>query len=195
MGRFQNTRQPDWNWWGELWAQPKGILQTLGLSSEQSVADVGSGNGYFTLPIAELVGDASVYAIDVDEDLLRKLSTTAELRGLSNINCIHDDARNLANVLPEPVDVVLIANTFHGVENKDAFVQQAYESLQPGGQLIIVNWHDLPKEETTVAGQARGPPEEFRMSPEETHKIVAEIFEDLEEIDLPPYHYAIIGNQ
>lgn len=195
MSRFQNTRQPDWDWWEELWPNPKDTLRTVGLSSGQSVADIGSGNGYFTFPAAELVDGAPVYAIDVDEELLAELSATADTRGLTNINDIHGDARNLTDILPEPVDVVFIANTFHGVEDKVEFTKQAYQSLRPDGRFIIVNWRDLPKEETTVAGTARGPPEELRMSVSGTHEILAEAFEDIHEVDLPPYHYALIGER
>lgn len=195
MSRFQNTRQPDWDWWGELWSNPKDMLRTLGLSSEQSVADIGSGNGYFTLPAAELVDDASVYAIDVDTELLAELSTVAQTHGLTNINAIHGDARHLTDVLPEPVDVVMIANTFHGVEDKVGFTKQVFQSLRPNGRFIIVNWRDLPKEETTVAGTARGPPEELRMSVTETHEVIAEVFDEIQEVDLPPYHYALIGKR
>lgn len=194
MSRFQNTRQPDWDWWEELWSNPKDMLRTLGLSSGQSIADIGSGNGYFTFPAAELVDGAPVYAIDVDEELLAELSSTANARGLTNINNIHGDARNLADVLPKSVDVVLIANTFHGVEDKVRFTKQVHQSLHPNGRFIIVNWYDLPKEETTVAGTARGPPEELRMSIRETHEIMAEAFEDIREVDLPQYHYALIGS-
>lgn len=195
MSRFQNTRQPDWDWWEELWPNPKDVLRTVGLSSGQSVADIGSGNGYFTFPAAKLVDNSPVYAIDVDEGLLAELSATANTRGLTNINTIHGDARNLTDVLPEPVDVVLVANTFHGVEDKVGFTKQVYQSLRPNGRFIIVNWRDLPKEETTVAGTARGPPEELRISVGEAHEIMAEAFEDIQEVDLPPYHYALIGER
>jgi ubiquinone/menaquinone biosynthesis C-methylase UbiE len=195
MSRFQNTHQPDWDWWEELWSKPRETLRTLGLSSGQSVADIGSGNGYFTLPAAELVDSASVYAVDVDEDLLAELSATAEAQGRSNINCIHGDARNLTDVLPEPVDVVIVANTFHGVEETVEFTKQAYQSLLPEGRFVIINWRDLPKEETTIAGEERGPPEELRMSIAETRGIMAEAFEQIEEADLPPYHYALIGKR
>jgi ubiquinone/menaquinone biosynthesis C-methylase UbiE len=195
MSRFQNTRQPDWEWWEELWSNPTDMLQSCGISPGQSVADIGSGNGYFTLPAGKLVDDTPVYAIDVDKELLVELSTTAQTQGLTNINAIHADARNLTDVLPEPVDVVLIANTFHGVEDKVGFTKQVYQSLRPNGRFIIVNWRNLPKEETTVAGTARGPPKELRMSAIETREIIAEIFDDIQEVDLPPYHYALIGER
>lgn len=195
MKRFQNTRQPDQDWWEALWQDPTETLRVLGLSPGDSVADVGSGNGFFTLLAAELVDWAPVYAIDIDETLLAELSKRAETRGVANVSSVHGDARNLPDVVPEPVDVVLIANTFHGVEDRPAFVRQAYESLRPEGRLIVVNWRDLPRTETTVGGNERGPPEERRLSVEETREIIAEVFEAVEAIDLPPYHYAVLGKR
>jgi tRNA G46 methylase TrmB len=108
----------------------------LGLSSEHSVADIGSGNGYFTLPAAELVDDAPVYAINVDTELVADLSTIAQTHGFTNISAIHGDARNLTNVLPEPVEVVMIANTFHGVEDKVGFTEQVLQPLRPMDGLL-----------------------------------------------------------
>lgn len=195
MSRFPNTRQPDWDWWGELWDDPAGTLRTLGLSAGESIADVGSGNGFFTLPAAELVGDAPVYAVDVDEELLAELSGTARSRGRSNVTCIHGDARDLADVLPERVDVVLVANTFHGVDDGAGFAERAYRSLRPGGRFVVVNWRDLPPAETPVAGEPRGPPEALRTSVEETRAILSGVFESVREVDLPPHHYAVVGER
>lgn len=105
--------------------------------------------------------------------------------------------RNLAAVLPERVDVVLTANTFHGVEAKDVFVKPVYDSLRPGGQCVLVNWHDLLKAETPVAGRARGSPDELHPSVEKTHELIAKTFEVRKEIDLPtllrPHRDSIVG--
>ena len=193
MDRFQNTRQPDWEWWGELWSEPKQILKKVNIGVNQSVADVGSGNGYFTLPLAELVRPAPVYAVDIDGGLLEELDENAEKAGLSNIACLEGDARELVSYLPESVDVVLIANTFHGVEGPAVFAEQVYQSLTPDGRLIILNWHDRPKEETPIAGEPRGPPQELRLTPEETRDCISSVpFSNTKVVELPPYHYALI---
>ena len=193
MDRFQNTRQPDWGWWEELWPEPKQILETLTLTTNQSTADIGSGNGYFTLPLAEIVQPTPVYAIDIDSDLLNELSRKAEQANFSNIRCLEGDARELSSLLPEPVDTILIANTFHGVEEPAVFAEQAYQSLIPDGRLIILNWHDRPKEETPIAGQPRGPPQELRLTPKETEESISSVpFTHTNLVELPPYHYALI---
>lgn len=193
MDRFQNTRQPDWDWWSELWPTPETVLTQLGLEADEALADIGSGNGYFTLPAAELVAPAPVYAIDINANLLAELSETAADVGLSNIQCIEGDARVLESLLPESVEIVLITNTFHGIEEPATFATQAYQSLTPDGYLIIVNWHDRPKEETPVAGRPRGPPTELRVTPERTtEQVSAAPFTTTRLVDLPPHHYALI---
>lgn len=194
MDRFQSTRQPDHEWWNQLWPDPEQTLELLGIGPGTSLADVGCGDGFFTLPAARLIDEAPVYAIDINEELLEAVETAAAAERLANVETICDDARQLIDLLPELVDCILIANTFHGVENQLDLAEQAYRSLRPAGRFVIVNWHDLPREETTVADTERGPPETLRMSRADTREVlVSASFNRIEEIDLPPYHYALVG--
>jgi len=192
MDRFQNTRQPDWGWWGRLWPTPGATLQRLGVEPGETVAEVGSGNGYFALPAARITAPETVYAVDIDPALLAELVHVADQQGISNVETVEGDARALAQLLPEPVDIVLIANTFHGIDQVSPIVQQSFESLCPGGRFVLVNWQDLPRETTPIAGEPRGPPESLRLSADETERRVLDAADVTlrETIELPPYHYA-----
>lgn len=194
MDRFRNTRQPDWGWWGKLWPTPGWTLRQLGIAADDSVAEVGSGNGYFALPLARIVAPAPVYALDVDESLLAALTGLAERQGIENVTAVTGDARSLTTHLPEAVDTVLIANTFHGVEETGTVVRQAHESLADGGRFVVVNWRAVDRDRTLVAGEPRGPPTELRLSPADTDDAVldAAAFTHVRTIELPPYHYGAV---
>ncbi len=194
MDRFQNTGQPDWDWWSRLWPTPGATLRELGLESGESVAEVGCGSGYFALPAARIVEPEPVYAIDLDVSLLDELDDLAEQQDIENVVPIHGDARNLADVLPEPVTTLVVANTFHGVDDQSGLVEQAFRAIEPGGSLIVVNWHERPRETTTVGTEPRGPPTELRMTPKETEDAVLPVaaFEVDRRVELPPYHYAVV---
>lgn len=194
MGRFENTGQPDWDWWGKLWPTPGATLRRLGVESGQSAAEIGCGSGYFALPTARIADPEPVYALDLDETLLDELHRIADQQDIKNVVPIHGDARNLASVLPRSVDTLVVANTFHGVDDRHGFIEQAFDVIAPGGSLIIVNWHDQSRETTTVADEPRGPPTQVRMTPQQTEETVrsAEAFTLDEQIDLPPYHYALV---
>lgn len=194
MDRFQNTKQPDWGWWGRLWPAPGETLRDLGLAAGDSVVEIGCGNGYFAIPSARIVAPATVYALDLDAALLAELDTLADQQDIENLVTVEGDARNLADHLDEPVDVALLANTCHGIETIDPIVADVERVLADDGRFVVINWVDRPQEETTVGGEPRGPPTDLRLSPDETQAMV-EGASDLvltEQIDIPPYHYALV---
>lgn len=194
MDRFQNTRQPDWDWWGRLWPAPGETLREVGVKAGDTLAEVGSGNGYLALPAARITAPATVYAVDVDTSLLTELSHLADQQAIENIRTVDGDARELSQQLPEPVDVVVVANTFHGVDETTPLVREAVQSLRHGGRLVVINWKDVPRETTRITGEPRGPPTDLRLSAEDTARSVltaaAVSLEDT--VELPPYHYALV---
>ena len=195
MDRFRNTGQPDWDWWGRVWPTPGATLRTLGVASGDAVAEIGSGNGYFALPAARITDPGTVYAVDVDADLLAELDDLAVGQGIENIRPVEGDARDLATLLPERVDVALLLNAFHGVPEPEAFAAAVAEALAPNGRFVVVNWRDRPREETRIAGEPRGPPTDLRVSPAETREVVEGAGGDLRlarEVDLPPFHYGLV---
>jgi len=194
MERFRNTGQPDWDWWGRIWPTPGETLRRLGAAAGDRVAEVGCGNGYFALPAARIVDPASVYAVDLDASLLAELEGLADGQGIENVVPVRGDARDLAALLPEPVDVALLANAFHGVDDRAAFVAGVAGALAADGRFVVVNWRDRPREETAIGGEPRGPPTELRIGPEETRRAVEDA-SDLRlarEVDLPPFHYGLV---
>ncbi len=194
MDRFQNTGQPDWDWWSRIWPTPGETLRELGLATGDRVAEIGCGNGYFALPAARIVDPARVYAVDLDESLLAELDDLAAEHGLDTVVPIHGDARDLAEHLPEPVDFALLANAFHGIDDRAEFVDGVASALAADGRFVVVNWRDRPREETTIAGEPRGPPTDLRLSPDETERAVEDA-SDLtlvDAVDLPPFHYGLV---
>jgi SAM-dependent methyltransferase len=195
MDRFHNTRQPDWDWWGKLWPTPGETLRTLGLSTGDTLVEIGSGNGYFALPAARIVDPGTVYAVDIDASLVEELEHLATQQAIDTVVPVHGDARSLTDHVSESVDAALIANTFHGIEQPEDFVEEVVDVLADGGQFIVINWRDLPRETTTVAGEPRGPPSEFRLPPAEARAVIEDVADSLtpaEQIEIQPYHYALI---
>jgi len=59
---------PTAGWWEALWPDPSAVLSTVGLKAGMNVIDLCSGDGWFTLQIANIAHH--VVAIDIDADLL-----------------------------------------------------------------------------------------------------------------------------
>lgn len=94
-------------------------------------ADLGAGEGAFTLALADLVGpDAHIVAVDRDARALRALRGRVETR-------VADFTQPLE--LRE-LDGVLMANSLHFVREKEPVLRAVHEMLRPEGRLIVVEY-------------------------------------------------------
>lgn len=187
---------PDREWWSVLWPDPEGVVRELGVPRGEVSVDLCSGDGYFTAPLSRLADPSKVYALEMDPETVGQAREYLSAYGRGNCVVIEDDARNLGAHVPAPVGFVLIANTFHGIPDPDRknLISKVYEVLRPGGRFGIINWHPLPREQTPVLDEPRGPPTQMRMSLELTRAAVEQPVDfNLERVvELPPYHYGVV---
>ena len=185
---FPSTSMPAADWWKMLWPDPECVLRKLTLKPHMSVVDLCCGDGHFTEALVKMQR-ADVYALDIDREIL----TLAKARAGNSVHWIEADARDLPAYLPTLVDVVFMANTFHGVPEQTALARQVRKALKPGGLFMVVNWHVATPSETKVLGQPRGPRKDLRMTPVQVSKIVEPAGLELTQVaELPPYHYGVI---
>jgi arsenite methyltransferase len=116
------------------------VVEALGLKPGLKVADVGSGSGLFTRPIAKSVAPGIVYAVDIDGALLKIVEQSARDAGLGNVRTV------LATVespkLPEAVDLVFICDTLHHIANQGAYLKGLRAFLAPGGRVAVIDFRD-----------------------------------------------------
>ena len=138
-------------------------------------------------------GRAPRHAVDIDAKMLAHARTRLARDRISNCDYQLGDAYGLADYVPRPVNLVFMANSFHGVPDRARLAHIVGEALKSGGRFAIVNWHQLPREKTTVLGEPRGPSSELRLSPEQTVKAVETGgLKSTAVVDIPPYHYGAI---
>ena len=128
----------------------------MALHSGETIADVGAGTGYFSLPLAQAVGpQGKVYAVDAQEEMLSLLRQKLDEFTLSNVELIHAEADNTG--LPaSSCDLVFAANVWHEFEDHAAVLREFARVLKVDGQIAILDWRPdvLPE---------HGPPLEHRL--------------------------------
>jgi SAM-dependent methyltransferase len=190
-GFFQGTEMPDTVWWQALFPDPARVLTLAGLAPGMDAVDLCCGDGWFTLPMAKTA--RHVWAVDIDAKMLALASRRLAQNRLTNCDFQLGNACRLADHVPRPVDFVFMANSFHGVPDRERLAHTVGEVLNLRGHFAIINWHQLPREKTAVLGQPRGPASELRLSPEQTVKSVeAGGLKGTAIVDIPPYHYGAI---
>lgn len=124
------------------WQQPDRVVAALALVPGARVADLGAGGGYFTFRLADAVGPSGVvYAVDVDPDMLDYLRARAADEARANVVVVEaapDDPR-----LPDAgVDLVLVVDTYHHLEQRPAYFARAKRALAPGGRLAVIEFRE-----------------------------------------------------
>jgi len=138
--------------------QPGKLLRRLGLRSGNTLADVGSGPGFFTLPAAEIVGaEGLVYAADIQGEMLTAVRSRAAQEGLTNVKLVMT-SENSVPIPPESCDMVLLAFTLNEIDQHASFLHRLARLLKPNGKLVILEWekHEQPE----------GPPLVDRVAPD-----------------------------
>jgi ubiquinone/menaquinone biosynthesis C-methylase UbiE len=135
----------------DMWQLPDRVIAALNLKREQIVADIGAGTGYFSVRLAKSETAPKVYAADIEPSMVSYLRERAAKEGLTNVTAIQA-AADQPN-LPEPVDLILIVDTYHHIGDREAYFRRLAKSIKPGGRLVIIDFKsDSPE----------GPPKEFR---------------------------------
>ncbi len=143
----------------DAWQHPDLVVSALQLPRDAHVADVGSGTGYFAVRLAAVVPEGRVWGCDIEADMVRWLNDRARrehLRNLFSVLATPDDP-----MLPEPVDLVLVVDTYHHIADRTTYFGHLRSSLRPGGRVAIVDFRmDSPE----------GPPLHARVPPDEVRR-------------------------
>jgi len=121
------------------------VLDRLGVKPGMRVADVGAGDGYYTVRLAKRLGPGgTIYAQDVTQSYLDRLAARLTREGTSGVKFVHGTPANPR--LPEQsIDVALLAHMYHEIEQPYEFLYRLYGALAPGGRIAIID-NDKPTE-------------------------------------------------
>jgi ubiquinone/menaquinone biosynthesis C-methylase UbiE len=121
-----------------LLTNPSRILRGL-VRPGDTVMDLGCGPGFFTLPMAEMVGsDGGVIAVDLQAAMLDKLRSRAERKGLAERIRLHRCASDALGLDGERADFALAFWMVHEVPDAARFLEEVHAVLREGAQLLLV---------------------------------------------------------
>lgn len=139
----------------DAWQKPHQVIHALALKPAARVADLGAGTGYFSARLASMLPQGRVYAVDIEPDMVRYLEARAKRENLRNLVAVAGapgDPR-----LPEKVDLILLVDVYHHIEDRVRYFSKLRAALRPGGHIAVVDFKlDSPQ----------GPPPSARLAPE-----------------------------
>jgi SAM-dependent methyltransferase len=115
------------------------VLDRLDVRPGMRVADIGAGDGYYTVRLARRLGHgATIYAEDVMAAYLERLRARLARENIIGVTVIHGAPRDPK--LPRAaVDLAILAHMYHEIENPYEFLYRLRPSLAPRARVAIVD--------------------------------------------------------
>lgn len=167
---------------------PEQIVKQLELEAGDHVVDFGAGHGFFTIPMARIVGgDGRVFAIDIQKPVLDIIRAKAKVENLLNIEPIWGNLEEIggSKLKDKFIDLVIVANILFQAEDKFTLLREAYRVLREGGHLAVIEWD--------MSSTSLGPPIRMRIPKDEIKNFILSTgFSYDREIPAGAHHYGLI---
>ncbi|EKD46821.1 MAG: methyltransferase type 11 [uncultured bacterium] len=168
---------------------PSSILETLNMEKGSVVADFGCGPGYFSIPIAKVVGEQGrVYSLDILPQALETVASKAKNLGILNITTkrVNLEKENGTKLEDGSADWVILKDILFQNQDKNTIIREAHRVLKNEGRALVVEWN---QKDSTV-----GPAREIRVPQVTLEKMFSEHGFIIEKnIDAEDFHYAFVA--
>ncbi|TAK50518.1 MAG: class I SAM-dependent methyltransferase [Betaproteobacteria bacterium] len=166
----------------DAWQKPHEVIGALALKPDAVVADIGAGTGYFSVRLAHMAPKGRIYGVDTEPGMVKHLAERAKRANLANVSALlgaPDDPR-----LPEKVDLILLVDVYHHIEDRGRYFRRLQNALKPGARIAIIDFRrDSPV----------GPPAAARIAPQTVRAELASAgFELSQEHGFLPNQYFLV---
>jgi 2-polyprenyl-3-methyl-5-hydroxy-6-metoxy-1,4-benzoquinol methylase len=166
------------------WQRPDEVVNAVGLTGRETLADLGAGSGYFTFRFARALPDGKVVAIDIEPEMIRHIHHKAMSEGVKNVEPVLGKVEDPG--IPGDADVVFVCDVLHHVTNRAHWLGKMANEMKQGARLVLVEFKEgqLPE----------GPPERMKIPRAQLIELVtgAGLVPDAEKPDLLPYQTFLI---
>ncbi|MFQ5570074.1 MAG: class I SAM-dependent methyltransferase [Rhodothermales bacterium] len=118
---------------------PNRVVEALEMRTDDVVADIGAGTGYFTFRISPHVPRGKVLAVDIQAEMLEQIRLRMEADSIANVEPILGTIDN-PNLPDGAVDIILIVMSYHEFSHPHEMMEYIVQALRPGGRLVLVEY-------------------------------------------------------
>ena len=114
-------------------------IDKMNLLNSEVVADIGAGSGYYTFKIAAKVPQGKVYAVDIQDEMIRLLNERKQKEKAANVIVVkgNDSTTNLPR---NSIDLAIMVDVYHELEYPHEILQSLRQSLKDNGKLLLIEY-------------------------------------------------------
>ena len=136
----------------DLFRNTQQLLDRVPVKPGMKILDYGCGIGSYTIPLAKMVGsEGRIFAVDIQPLAIKAVEEKASKRGLTNVEAMLVDSYD-TGIEESSVDLVLIIDTIHRIDDRDAMFQEMHKILKQDGLLFLDKGHVDDSEIKEIVG-------------------------------------------
>ena len=128
---------------------PQRLISMLPVLVYHEVADIGCGPGFFTIPFAKYLFDGTVYAIDVQQEMLDATQEQVKSVNLTNVE-LKLAGENELPLEDDSLDGAFIAFVLYETESPTTMLSEARRCLRKGGWLAALEHKETADDDPPV---------------------------------------------
>lgn len=114
-------------------------INKMELLPSSTVADIGAGTGYYTFKIAQRVPQGKVYAVEIQDDMIRYLNERKNELGSTNVEVIKGDSKS-PHLPDNSIDLAIMIDVYHELEYPKEMLQYISKALKNNGKILLLEY-------------------------------------------------------
>ncbi|RNC89741.1 MAG: methyltransferase domain-containing protein [Allomuricauda sp.] len=115
------------------------LLDNMNIESNDVIADIGAGSGYHVFKMAKKAKDGTVYAVDIQKEMLAAMQVKIENGNIRNVKLVKGDAKSV-NLPNNSIDKILIVDVYHEMSHPIEILASLKAALKANGRLFLIEY-------------------------------------------------------
>ncbi|MFT6205261.1 MAG: SAM-dependent methyltransferase [Spirosomataceae bacterium] len=115
------------------------LIKNMDIQPGDDIADIGAGSGYHVFRMAPLTENGTVYAVDIQDEMLASMKLRKEEGNIQNVNLIKGSTQSV-NLPENSVDKILMVDVYHEFDFPVEMVASMKKALRSDGKIYLIEY-------------------------------------------------------
>lgn len=115
------------------------LIKNMAIQPDDDIADIGAGSGYHVFKMAPLAKNGTVYAVDIQDEMLAAMKSRKIDENIENVSLIKGSTQSV-NLPENSVDKILMVDVYHEFDFPVEMVASMKKALRSDGKIYLIEY-------------------------------------------------------
>ena len=120
------------------------LIDNMDIQTDDIVADIGAGSGYHVFKMAPLAKNGSIYAVDIQPEMLAEMKRIKKIKKADNVELILGSEKS-PNLPTNKIDKILMVDVYHEFSFPYEMLKSMKNALKENGRIYLIEYRGEDK--------------------------------------------------